>query len=83
MNIKQQPRVNTFTAVFKKVRGGYTVWIEEMPGVISEGKSRKQAETNIKDALKLMLETNRTAVSKDKVGNIERSFVSLPVPAIA
>ncbi len=53
----KQLKINTFTAIFKKVRGGYTAWIEEMPGVISEGKTRNQAETNLKDALELMLET--------------------------
>ena len=56
---------NTFTAIYKKVRGGYTVWVEEMPGVISEGKTKKEAERNIKDALGLMIETNRMMSLKD------------------
>ncbi len=38
--------------------GDYSAWIEEMPNVISEGKTRREAEQNIKDALSLMLETN-------------------------
>lgn len=47
------------------MRGGYTAWIEEMPGVISEGKTRKAAEKNIRDALELMLETNRNMSLKE------------------
>lgn len=79
MNTKKpQQRVNTFTAIFQKVRGGYTTWIEEMPNVISEGKTKVEAERNLKDALQLMLETNRIMSFKDAVGDIERSTISFP-----
>ena len=77
----KQTRSNIFTALFKKAPGGYTVWIEEMPNVISQGKTRKAAEANIKDALALMLETNRILSHKDAVGNIERSTISVPASA--
>ena len=50
-----------------------------MPGVISEGKTRSDAERNLKDALGLMIETNRIMSLKDAVGNVERSTISLPV----
>jgi predicted RNase H-like HicB family nuclease len=83
MNAKKQQRLNTFTAIFQKVRGGYTTWIEEMPNVISEGKTRAEAEENLKDALELMLETNRIMSLKDAVGNIERSTISLAVHPVA
>ena len=54
-----------------------------MPGVISEGKTRSKAEENLKDALELMLDTNRIMSLKDAVGDIERSTISLPVRSIA
>ena len=69
---------NTYTAIYKKVRGGYTAWVEEMPGAISEGRTKKEAERNLKDALALMLETNRIMSHKDTQGNIERSLISVP-----
>jgi predicted RNase H-like HicB family nuclease len=69
---------NTYTAIYKKVRGGYTTWIEEMPNVISEGRTKKEAERNLKDALALMLDTNRIMSHKDMQGNIERSLISVP-----
>ena len=67
-----------FTAIFKKSRGGYTTWIEEMPGVISEGKTKREAQANLEDALALMLETNRLMAFKDVTGNIERVPISIP-----
>lgn len=72
---------NTYTAIYKKVRGGYTAWIEEMPNVISEGKTKKQAEKNVRDALALILDTNRIMSHKDATGDIERSPISIPVHA--
>ncbi len=72
---------NTYTAIYKKVRGGYTAWIEEMPGVISEGKTIKRAEKNLKDALSLTIETNRIMSHKDATGDIERSLISVPAYA--
>ena len=83
MNTKKGQKTNTFTAVFQKVPGGYTTWIEEMPNVISEGKTRAEAGRNLKDALELMLETNRIMSFKDVVGNIERSNISFPVNLVA
>ena len=83
MSVKAGQKTSTFNAIFKKVRGGYTAWIEEMPGVISEGKTRSKAEENLTDALELMLETNRMMSLKDAVGDIERSTISLPVRSVA
>ncbi len=82
MNKKSQ-KVNMFTAVFQKVRGGYTTWIEEMPNVISEGKTKAEAKANLKDALELMLETNRIMSFKDVTGNVERSTISFPIHQVA
>ena len=76
-------RTNTYTVIYKKVQGGYTTWVEEMPNVISEGKTRMEAEKNVKDALELMLETNRIMSLKDAIGSIERSTVTLSTPISA
>ena len=65
------------TGVYKKVKGGYTAWVEEMPGVITQGKNLKDAEENLKDALSLMVETNRLMAMKDAIGDIERRTVTI------
>lgn len=39
--------------------GGYTSYIKEMRGVISEGETIEEARENVLDALALMLEVDR------------------------
>jgi predicted RNase H-like HicB family nuclease len=39
--------------------GGYTAYIKEMRGVISEGETKEEARENVLDALSLMLEVER------------------------
>ncbi len=39
--------------------GGYTAFIEEIPGAISEGESIEEARENLSDALRMVLECNR------------------------
>ncbi len=41
-----------YTAVYKKVREGYAAWIEEIPGINTQGISKKVAADNLRDALK-------------------------------
>ena len=47
-----------FTAIFKKTKGWYTGWVEEIPGVNTQGKTLEKARENLKEALSLVLETN-------------------------
>ncbi len=81
--MKRASTKNIFTAVFQKGRGGYTVWLEEMPNVISEGKTRAEATHNLRDALALTLETNRIMSFKDVAGDVERLPFPFPVHAAA
>ena len=75
--MRLKPNMNTYTAVLQKTRGGYTAWVEQMPNVISEGKTKTEAEINLRDALELMLETNRLMGLKDAVGEIERISIEV------
>jgi predicted RNase H-like HicB family nuclease len=53
----------TFTALYEAVApeegGGYTAYVEELPGAISEGETLDEARENLRDAVELLLETNR------------------------
>lgn len=53
----------TFTAVYEEIPaeqgGGYMGYVEELPGAITEGETLEETRENFKDALQLMLETNR------------------------
>ena len=48
-----------FTAVYKKAGAWYLGWVEEIPGVNTQGKTLKEAKDNLKEALLLILETNQ------------------------
>ena len=50
----------TFTAVFELAEeGGYTAWVEELPGAITQGETIEEARENLKEAIQLILESNR------------------------
>jgi predicted RNase H-like HicB family nuclease len=52
--------------------GGFTSYIKEMRGVISEGETIKEARENVIDALGLMLESDR-----EEFENLENSENSI------
>lgn len=55
------------TAVYKKSGKWYLGWVEEIPGVNTQGKTLQEAKENLKEALLLILETNRTLSQKSLV----------------
>jgi len=54
-----------FTAIYKKHRKWYLGWVEEIPGVNTQGKTLKETKENLKEALLLILETNRILNTKE------------------
>ena len=54
-----------FTAIYKKSGKWYLGWVEEIPGVNTQGKTLKEVRENLKEALFLVLETNRLLTQKD------------------
>ena len=56
----------SFTAVFIEVpEGGYSAYIEEIPGANSQGETLEEAKENIIEALHLVLETNKILSQKN------------------
>ena len=49
----------TFNAVVKKDGGWWIGWVQEIPGVNSQGKPRAELLKNLRSALKEALEFNR------------------------
>jgi len=50
---------NKFTAVIKQDAGWWIGWVQEIPGVNSQGKTRAELLKNLRSALKEALEFNR------------------------
>lgn len=57
--------VQTFTATFKKSGAFYAAWVEEMPGVNTQGRTIAEARENLKEALGLVLEANQALLKKE------------------
>lgn len=49
----------TFNAVIKQDDGWWIGWVQEIPGVNSQGKTRAELMKNLRSALKEALEFNR------------------------
>jgi predicted RNase H-like HicB family nuclease len=48
------------TAVFRPVSGGYVAFVEELPGANTQGVTLEEARANLKEAVALVLEANKT-----------------------
>ena len=49
----------TFNAVYLKVPEGYVGFVEELPGVSTQGATLDEARSNLNDAVETVLEANR------------------------
>ena len=47
-----------YTAVYVKRAKWYVAYVKEVPGANSQGRTLKEAKENLKEALKLIIETN-------------------------
>ena len=55
--------------------GGYTAYVEEIPGAISEGKTIEEARGNLADALRMILGFNRAiARQQEPTGSVREQF---------
>ncbi|PIR83607.1 HicB family protein [Candidatus Kaiserbacteria bacterium CG10_big_fil_rev_8_21_14_0_10_51_14] len=64
-----------YTAIYEKVPQGYVAWLEEIPGVLTQGKTKREAQENLRDAFKEFMlarrmktrqETKRRAVTRER-----------------
>ena len=53
------------TAVYKKVRSGYVAWVEEIPGVNTQGHTKIEARENLEDALKEFVIARRLLTNRE------------------
>lgn len=53
----------SFTAIYQKVPGGYIAFFEGLPGANTQGKTLEETRENLKEAIKLVLETYKQFIS--------------------
>ena len=61
-------KISGLTAVYRKVKEGYIAYVEEIPGVNTQGDDLKEAKENLIDALRLVLEVNKELAEKELSG---------------
>lgn len=57
-----------FTAVIEKVDDWYVGYIEELPGANTQGNTVDEVRSNLQEAVKLILESNRELADKELAG---------------
>ncbi len=58
----------SFTAVFvEEPSGGYSAYVEEIPGANSQGETLGEAKSNLEEAIQLVLETNKILAQKNQI----------------
>ena len=66
---------NKYTAVIKQDSGWWIGWIEEIPGVNSQGKTRAELKKNLRSALSEALEFNRLDALKAAEDDYEEAVI--------
>jgi predicted RNase H-like HicB family nuclease len=66
-----------FTAVYMKVPEGYVALVEELPGVNTQGANLEEARENLKEAVLLVMEANRTLAEEGLEG---KEVIREPLP---
>ena len=56
------------TAIFQSVPEGHIGFVEELPGVNTQGKTLEEARSNLEEAIELVLEANRTLAEEFLLG---------------
>ena len=61
------------TAVFEPCdEGGYIAYIEEIPGINSQGETIEEAKENLSEAINIMFEERRSTQIKDKKDKVKK-----------
>ncbi len=69
--------ITGFTAVIQKEGEWWIGWVEEVPGVNSQGATREELLDNLRDALEEALEMNREDARAAAAGAFEEVSLAL------
>lgn len=59
---------NSFTGIIEKTDNWFIGYVEEIPGVNTQGKTVEEVKENLKEALELILISNRQLAEKNIIG---------------
>jgi predicted RNase H-like HicB family nuclease len=67
-----------FTAVFEKHGEWWAAYIEEYPGVNTQGATLDEARSNLAEAFQMVMETNREMTRRQESAECVREPIMLP-----
>ena len=68
-----------FTAVFRKSGDWWAAYVEEVPGVNTQGATLDEARENLREALTMVLEANRELARREEPADCIREPLSVPM----
>jgi predicted RNase H-like HicB family nuclease len=69
----------TFEATIEKRGKWYIGWVEAIPGAFSQGRTVREVEENLKEAVQLVLESQRELRGKGVKGKILKRRIQVQV----
>jgi predicted RNase H-like HicB family nuclease len=66
-----------FTSVIEKRGRWYVAYIEEIPGVNTQGRTLAEARRNLKEALTLVIEGNRELAARQRSPGAVRELITV------
>lgn len=67
-----------FTAIYEKHGDWWAGYIEEFPGVNTQGATLEEARENLAEAFQMVVETNREMSRRDEAADCLREPMSIP-----
>ena len=68
-----------FTSVIEKRGKWYVAYIEEIPGVNTQGRTLAEARRNLKEALTMVIEANRELAAKQRSEDALREPITVSI----
>jgi predicted RNase H-like HicB family nuclease len=68
-----------FTSVIEKRGKWYVAYIEEIPGVNTQGRTLAEARRNLKEALTMVIEANRELAAKRRSEDALREPITVSI----
>ncbi len=69
-NAPEKGKFMRLTSVFYEVPEGYVGFVEELPGANTQAETLAEARENLKEAIELVLETNRELSEESLEGKV-------------
>lgn len=74
-----KPTERHFTAIIEKRGKWYVATVEEIPGENTQGRTLAEARRNLKEAIQLVVESNREIGARERSRDARRELITVHV----